>query len=488
MSVNNNVDVINIMEIIERVENFAREYDLFKAHDKLLIACSGGPDSMALVDIFQKLSVKYKLEIIVAHAEHGIRKESSLNDAWYVKNYCEQKNIPFFMEHLNVLEHLKIEKLSVETLARKLRYQFLRKIAKAQNATKIVTAHHLNDQAETVLQHLLRGAGTAGLSGMKAKNEDIIRPFLCLYREEIEAYCLAENINPCLDETNNCLDYERNRIRLDLIPRLKAYNPKVVTAICNSAKIIAQENDFINYYVKNFYRDKVIVDIDNQGRKSIKIDIKVLKQEHKAIRNALYRYTIKEFKRNLENISFIHIDKIDKFLYNGHTGLILQLPKNLQVKINYDRLTFSEKEILPIENSEEKEQNISIKIDLGLLLTKKEIKLPYEQSLIIDKICGQDEVMQLFGREHCFVDMDKIKGDLFIRKRQNGDRITPKGMTGSKKVKDILIDRKIPAEDRDKIPLVCDEKGIIWIAGIQQDNNYLVNKNSKHILYLKLKK
>ena len=111
MSVNNNVDVINIMEIIERVENFAREYDLFKAHDKLLIACSGGPDSMALVDIFQKLSVKYKLEIIVAHAEHGIRKESSLNDAWYVKNYCEQKNIPFFMEHLNVLEHLKTEKL-----------------------------------------------------------------------------------------------------------------------------------------------------------------------------------------------------------------------------------------------------------------------------------------------------------------------------------------------------------------------------------------
>ena len=118
-------------------------------------------------------------------------------------------------------------------------------------------------------------------------------------------------------------------------------------------------------------------------------------------------------------------------------------------------------------------------------MTKKEIKLPYEQSLIIDKICGQDEVMKLSGREHCFVDMDKIKGALFIRKRQNGDRITPKGMTGSKKVKDILIDRKIPAEDRDKIPLICDEKGIIWIAGIQQDNNYLVNKNSKHILYLK---
>lgn len=372
-------------------------------------------------------------------------------------------------------------------MARKLRYQFLRKIAKEQKATKIVTAHHLNDQAETVLQHLLRGAGTAGLSGIKVKNEDIIRPFLCLYREEIESYCSAENINPCLDETNNCLEYERNRIRLDLIPRLKAYNPKVVTAICNSAKIIAQENDFINYYVKNFYQNNVIVDIDSQDKKSIKIDIKILKKEHKAIRNALYRYIIKDFRRNLENISFVHIDKIDKFLYNGHTGLILQLPKNLQVKIKYDRLIFSEKETSINKCLKESKPNIFIKIDFDLLLKEKEIKLPYGQSLFIDKVPKQNNLIKISGRNHCFIDMDKIKGNITIRNRQQGDRITPKGMIGSKKIKDILIDNKIPAEDRDKIPLICDENEIIWIAGIQQNANYLVNKDSKHILYLKLK-
>lgn len=476
----NTID-IDITKIINKVDHFANEHNLFKPHDKLLIACSGGPDSIALVDILLKLRTKYNLNIIVAHAEHGIRKESSLNDAQYVKTYCEQRNIPFFMEHLNVLEHLKTEKLSVETLARKLRYQFLRKIAQKENATKIVTAHHLNDQAETVLQHLLRGAGPAGLSGMKSLNGDIIRPFLCLYRKEIEAYCLHENLNPCLDETNNSLDYERNRIRLDLLPRLKEYNPQIVTAICNSAKIIAQEHDFIDCYVKNLYIQKVNTNINTQ---EVTIDINDLKKEHKAIRTALYRYIIKKLQNSLENISFTHIDKIDKFLYNGHTGSILQLPQNLRININYDKFTFS-KINNKAKNSIELEQNLSIKIDLSLLLTQKEIKLPYEQSLIINKV---NEFTKLNGRNQCFIDIDKIQGNiLYIRNRKNGDRITPKGMQGSKKIKDIFIDNKIPAKDRNKIPLICDEKDIIWIAGVQQDAHYLVNKDSKHILYLKLK-
>lgn len=474
---------MDITKIINKVEKFANECNLFKPHDKLLIACSGGPDSIALVDILLKLRIKYELDIIVAHAEHGIRKESSLNDAQYVKTYCEQRNIPFFMEHLNVLKHLKTEKLSVETLARKLRYQFLRKIAKRENATKIVTAHHLNDQAETVLQHLLRGAGPAGLSGMKAVNGDIIRPFLCLYRKEIEAYCSVENLNPCLDETNNSLDYERNRIRLDLLPRLEEYNPQIVTAICNSAKIIAQEHDFIDYYVKDFYTQKTNVNINEQNNTEITIGISDLKKEHKAIRTALYRYIIQKLQSNLENISFVHIDKIDKFLYNGHTSSVLQLPQNLYVNISYDQFIFT-KQNTNLNKSIEKEQNLSLKIDLSLLFGQKEIKLPYEQSLIIEKV---DKLIKLSGRNHCFIDMDKINGDLHIRTRKNGDRITPKGMQGSKKIKDILIDRKIPAKDRDKIPLICDEKGIIWIAGIQQDAHYLINKDSKHILYLKLK-
>lgn len=466
--------------IIDKVVNFVEKYQLFQPYDKLVIACSGGPDSMALIDILQKISEKYQyhLELIVAHAEHGIRGQNSLNDAIYVKEYCQQNNLDFIIEHLEVLAKHHEKKLSIETLARNLRYQFLRKVARQKKSTKIVVAHHLNDQAETVLQHLLRGAGTVGLSGMKAKNGDIIRPFLCLYRREIEEYCLENNLKPCIDETNSSLDYERNRIRLELIPQMQQYNPQVVTAICQSSQIIAEEHAFLTSYVNNLVENKLKEDI--KSNKQISLHKKDIISEHLAVRKALYRYIIKRIQGDLENINFTHIDKIDKFLYNGHTGAVLQLPRNLCLKIDYDKLIFMK------AGKQQVKTEYNITVDLNDNFNSyQEIILPYGQSLIIQQV---DNMTKLSGREHCYIDKDKLKGNLIIRNRKAGDRLVPKGMSGSKKVKDILIDRKISVDERNKIPLICDEQGILWIAGVQQDSHYLVDEHSKHILYLKLKK
>ena len=466
-------------EIIKKVESFCIENEIFKMNDKLVIACSGGPDSMALVDILLKLSPKYHLKINVAHAEHGIREITSLEDAKYVENYCKEKNIPFFLGHLAVLEKQIEKKTSVETLARVLRYEFLRKVAKKINTNKILTAHHLNDQAETILQHFIRGAGADGLSGMKIINNDIYRPFLCLYRDEIELYCKENMLNPRTDETNNSLIYERNRIRLDLIPKMQEYNPKVVTAICNNAKIIAREHSFIEFYVKNFY-EKNCIYLDNK----ISIKKSLLLKEHEAIRLAVYRYIISKLQNNLENISFVHIDKIDKFLYNGHTGAILQLPKELRIKISYEDLVFYKQD----SKEQFKENNIHYEI---LAKFNQENILPTGQSIYIEKIEQIDNMNlkeSIKGRDCCIIDAEKVVGKITIRNRKNGDRIIPKGMQGNKKLKDIFIDKKIPVELRDKIPLVCDEQGIIWIAGIQQSDFYIVNKYSKHIIYLNLKK
>lgn len=459
--------------MIEKVEKFCLEYNLYKEHDKLVIACSGGPDSMAIVDILRRLQNKYDLKLYVAHAEHGIRQESSLRDAQYVKEYCLKYNLPFYLEHLQVPDFAEQNRLSMETAGRILRYKFLRKVKNEVNAVKIVTAHHLNDQAETFLQHLIRGAGSEGLSGMRPINNDIIRPFLCVYRQEIEMYCEKYNLKPCLDETNLSLDYERNKIRLELVPQLQKYNINVVKSICNSAKIIAEQNDCINFLAQKVYNNIC----EQIATHKIKLEIQSVKSEHIALRTALYRLIIRKIQGNLENISSKHIDKIDKFLYNGHTGLILQLPQNLIVEYCYGKLIFQKNnnEALPVFTG-----GYKLKMEMNTVTV-----LPNNNVIEMKKV---NEPFKITGNNQCFIDGDKLTGSIFVRTRQFGDKIMPKGLNGTKKVKDIFIDRKIPAKFRDTVPLVCDERGIIWIAGIQQDNYYTLNENSKNIIYLSLKK
>lgn len=456
--------------MIEKVEKFCLNNNLFKVNDCLIIACSGGPDSIALADIMRRLQNKYNLKIIIAHAEHGIRQEGSLMDAQYVKEYCIKYDLPFYLEHLKVPSFARENKLSMETAARVLRYRFLRKIKEQTGAVKIATAHHLNDQAETFLQHLIRGAGSEGLSGMRPVNGDIIRPFLCLYRREIETYCEQYDLKPRLDETNLSLDYERNKIRLELLPELERYNINVVKSICNSAKIIAEQNDYINCCAQKLYDENC-----KQEKNTIVLKSEAIKKEHIALKSALYRLIIKKMQGNLENIGFKHIDKIDKFLYNGHTGSILQLPHNLRIEQSYGNLIFQKscEDIVLLGNYNFKiEMNSTIVLPDNSIIEMKQVDKPF-------KIKGNNE---------CFIDGDKLTGTVHVRNRLAGDKMMPKGLNGTKKVKDIFIDRKIPAKLRDTVPLVCDERGIIWIAGVQQDSYYTIDENSKSIVYLSLKK
>ena len=459
--------------MIEKVEKFCLENDLFKAGDSLVIACSGGPDSMALVDILCRLQDKHDLKLYIAHAEHGIRQESSLEDAEYVKNYCIKYHLPFYLEHLKVPDFAKRQKMSMEMAARILRYRFLRRVKNNTGSAKIVTAHHLNDQAETFLQHLIRGAGSEGLGGMRVVNGDIIRPFLCLYRQEIETYCNEYDLQPRLDETNMSLDYERNKIRLKLLPYLEKYNINIVKSICNSAKIIAEQNDYINFSAQKVYNNSC----KQISGEKISLDVQPVKSEHIAVRTALYRLIIRKIQGNLENITSMHIHKIDRFVYDGHAGLILQLPQYLTAEYCYGEIIFqkdSGTDLLPVAK-----KGYNLKMQMNSITV-----LPTGGAIEMKKVV---KPFKITGNNQCFIDGDRLSGEISVRTRRAGDKIMPKGLNGTKKVKDIFIDRKIPAKQRDSVPLVCDERGIIWIAGVQQDSYYILNKDSKNIIYLSLK-
>ncbi len=459
--------------MIEQIENFCLKHGLLKKGMTLLIACSGGADSLALTDVFRNLKDKYSLKLHIAHAEHGIRGNDSLLDAKCVENYCRKYDLPFHIEHLNVLPYSDSEKLSVETAARILRYRFLRKTAQCIHADKIATAHHLNDQAETVLQHLMRGAGAEGLSGIKPLSDDIIRPFLCVYRCEIEAYCHEHHLAYCIDKTNNSLEYERNRIRHELLPQMKTYNDNVVAAICRSAEIISQEHDFIDFCAQKLYA--TICEKNNITPTKIIVTSDKLMAEHIAVRKALYRFILKKLHGNLENIDFEHIDKIDKFLYNGRTGIVVQLPHDLRLTRQYDKIIFFQ---------QTKAGNSESLAEYNIQVVSSRISLPDGKIL---EILPVQKPFFIQGRNCCFIDGDKIIGNLYVRNRRQGDRIIPKGMTGSKKLKNIFIDCKVPAIQRNNVPLLCDDNGILWIGGIQQAARTTISEHTQNILYLNLK-
>ncbi len=458
--------------ILAKVEDFCRANNLLRHSQILLIACSGGPDSLALADIFCRLQEKYDLTLHIAHAEHGIRGASSLADAAFVENFCQERKLPFHIRHLNVPSFAKEHKLSEETAARRLRYDFLRTVAKEIHADGIVTAHHLNDQAETVLQHLLRGAGPQGLSGMKPVSGDILRPFLCLYRAEIEAYCSERQLKPRHDDTNLCTCYERNRIRLELMPQLEKYNGKAAAAICRSARLIADEHDFIIEYAKSR-----TAELSCKKDGAVSLSIEKLQGEHLSIRREIYRQAISEMTSSLADITFEHIEKIDSFLYDGHTGALLQLPGGIRITRSYEIL-----KIFPAA----KEGNTPVSAEYNIVASVNgSTLLPGGFVLSIRPV---ESIFPVKGRDTIFIDADKIAGRLIVRNRRRGDKITPKGMSGSKKIKDILIDSKIPAERRDLVPLVCDDMGIIWLSGIRQDARCVPEKTSSSIWQLQINK
>lgn len=454
-----------------KVESFCLKHGLIEPGRCLLLACSGGPDSMALVSIFLHLRESYDLTLHIAHAEHGIRGRASLDDAAYVRDFCRAHDLPFHLEHLAVPAFAKENKLSEETAARLLRYRFLRRTAEEIGADRIVTAHHLNDQAETVLQHLLRGAGPQGLSGMSPDGSGIMRPFLCLYRSEIEDYCRRHQIAARQDETNFSTDYERNRIRLGLMPRLEEYNAKAAAAICRSARLIAREHSFIAQCAA-----QKMSGLSAQNGSSLCLNAAGLKGCHAAVRSEIYRLALASISAALENITFEHIDKIDYLLYNGRIGAVLQLPGGIRVSRSYESL-----QICPAAaKAAARPKAYSLPAKAG-----GETRLPGGFVLSIEPVAG---IFPAKGRDCCFIDADKVEGPLFIRSRKNGDRMIPKGMSGSKKIKDILIDAKIPAEQRGSVPLLCDSCGIVWLAGIRQAQRCAADGNSRRIWYAKLKK
>ena len=299
---------------------------------KILIAVSGGADSLALAELLINARQRFSLELYIAHFEHGLRGQDSLNDAAFVKNFAEERGIKFIGGHGDVKNFAAVKKISVETAARILRYEFLSTARQNLNCDAIALAHHADDQAETILFRLLRGASSAGLSAMKFQTFSadyglLIRPLLKFRKSELENFCRKKNLSPRLDKTNFQTDATRNKIRLELFPTLEKFNPALVETLCRFGEVTAQETDFIDAQAEKIFPAVV--------KENAIVRAEFLKL-HTAIQRAVIKKFLAQVIGSIKDFGFVHFEGVRKVLLNGLSGV--ELPKNLRAELRKGRL------------------------------------------------------------------------------------------------------------------------------------------------------
>lgn len=452
----------------DKVLKVVKEYELIEKGDKVVLGLSGGPDSMALLYVLMDIREVVDFDIYIAHLNHGVRGEEALKDQIFVENLAKKLGLPCYSKTVNMNEYAEETGLSSEEAGRKLRYGFFREILDKIGGGKIAVAHNKNDQAETLLMRFFRGTGIDGLKGMDYINEDIIRPILGVEREEIERYLLDRNIETRLDKTNLEPIYNRNKIRLELIPYIEEnFNPNIIETLWRTSRIVSIDSDFLEEYTQKSYNRMM----KKKLKDSIILDGKQFIKEHQSIQHRIIRKCILDINGNLQGVTEKHIsDTLILFLERG-TGKSIDLINDIIAKTSYDDFIIKKKK--NIDN-----EDFLYRVDVEGTIYIDEIGYSFETKVLPVTNIDIDKKYRFIK---CF-DYDKIKGDLYIRNRKTGDRFIPYGMKGSKKVKDYFIDEKIPKDERDKIPLLTDDENILWIVGYRSSELYKINSNTKKVL------
>lgn len=455
----------NFNEVVrDRVINIIKTYKMVDKGDGVIVGFSGGPDSTCLLHVLNSLKETLGIRIYAVHLNHMIRDEEALRDEEYSRTFALSLGIPYYSRRLSVIEYARENKLSSEEAGRKLRYDFFNEIAKETRAEKIALAHNMNDQAETMLMHFFRGSGISGIGGIRPVRGKYIRPIISCSREEIEGYCIENNLNPVIDSTNKEAIYTRNRVRLELIPYIEEkFNPNIIENLYKTSEIIRDEDDYLNMFAK-----EKLQQIKHNGG----ILIASFNKLHIALKRRIIRILIEEERGNLTGYEGKHIENCIELISKGYTGKIYDLPLELQCVIQYD--------IFKIQKKNEKrdfEYHITVPGNIYI----EEIKLG-----ISARIIEKDDINYIDKNFVKYFDYDKIKGELFIRNRRDGDYIYPKGMMGRKKIKDIFIDKKVPRDLRERMPLLALDSEILWIMELRDTNNYKPNEETKNILEIKI--
>ncbi|MDB0440431.1 tRNA lysidine(34) synthetase TilS [Clostridioides difficile] len=460
--------------IFDKVLSTINKHNLIQKGDKIVLGLSGGPDSVCLLHVLNRLKKDFNIEIYAAHLNHQIRGIEAQKDALYVSKLCEDMGIVFFVKSINVPKYCENEGLSLEEGARKLRYEMFYEIKDKIKANKIAIGHNLNDQAETVMMRIMRGTGLKGLKGIDyIRDNCIIRPILDVERIDIEEYCKAYNLNPRIDKTNLENIYTRNKIRLDLLPYMKDnFNSNVIESIVRMSNSLKSDNDYIEKEAEAKFRE-----VSNIKEKSfVEINLEDFVCLHDAIKVRVLRNSIKHILGDTNFVDQRHIEDIMSLESDSKVNKMITLPRNIFVYRKKDSIILTNEEIV----TEEIEFYYNIPSN-GFIKIKELKQIIETQVMSIDRY----KSMKLDNSSKGF-DFNKVKGGIVIRSRRQGDKI--KLAVGSKKVKDLFIDLKIPREERCKIPIITDSEGIICVGDYKISENYKIDESTKEVLKINFNK
>lgn len=317
-----------------------KKYNLIENGDKIVLAVSGGPDSIAMLDILNEINydekINLKFEIIVSHVNHMIRKEAT-EDEEYVRKYCKEKNIEFYSKSIDVQKLANNNKIGTEEAGRLARYNFFDEILNKTKANKIAIAHNQNDRAETIIMNAIRGSGISGLKGIEAKREKYIRPLIECERFEIEEYCNQKQLNPRIDKTNFDNEYTRNKIRNIVIPYIKReFNPNIITTLNRLSELVCEEEEYMEKQIKKAYKNLVL----EEEKKQIVLDLKKFNQEETVIKSRVVLYTITRLFGTSKGIEKIHIEDIIKLCKNNIGNKYLTPNKSIKILVKNHKIYF----------------------------------------------------------------------------------------------------------------------------------------------------
>ena len=447
----------------QKVIKFIDENQLLSRGDKVLVALSGGADSVFLLSFLQKFKRRFEIETAAFHLNHQLRGREAKQDEKFCEEFCSNNNIKLLSISKDVKAYAKKVKVSPEEAGRNIRYRELNKAAKKMKCKKIATAHNLSDSVETILLNLFKGTGLTGLTGVPIRRENIIRPILCLSSDEIRNYLKQNKIGYRIDESNLSSDYERNFLRNEIIPKLKSrLNPKLEEKISSSSKFLSQLNSYFNAEVERISNNSVVRD-----GKRLSIDLKKNSKFDKHFLSLFLKSVVEnnfKIELNSENIYSL----VD--LIKSQTGKSIQLKEDIIAARERNELIVQKKK-------KERKSKSPIQIRVGQTVDIA------GSTISIEKV---NKKMVKFTRDKSieFISGDGLKETFEIRKWKAGDKFRPIGMKGTKKVSDFLADEKIPSSEK-KSQLVLINKGkIVWVIGHRMDERFKVNSGSKQIFKL----
>lgn len=459
--------------IFEKVLSTINKYNLIENGDKIVLGLSGGPDSVCLLHILCRLKEKLDIEVYAAHLNHQIRGIEAQKDALYITQLCDDLGVTSFVKSIDVPKYCKENGLSVEEGARKLRYEMFEEIKRKTKSNKIAIGHNLNDQAETILMRIMRGTGLQGLRGIEyIRDNNIIRPILDIDRRDIEAYCEKYELNPRIDQTNLESIYTRNKIRLELIPYMKDnFNPNVIESIVRMSNSLKTDSDYIEQESEIKFKE-----VSNLQEGNCEIDIQKYSKLHNAIKVRVLRKGIKHILGDTNFVDQKHIEDVIELENENKVDKMITLPRGIFAYRRKNTILLTNKEIVneTIEFCYNLPSDGFVKIrELNLVLETKILNIDRYKSMKLDK------------NSKAF-DFGKVKGGIVVRSRRQGDKIKLSG--GSKKIKDLFIDLKIPREERASVPIMEDEQGILCVGDYRNSENYKIDNSTKEVLKITFKK